>query len=319
MMRRACLVFILLSCLISIFTAAVADAPNYTAEEIKTITAEVFLERMLHPLPGYVKFADMNALGQKVKQSSIAERELIMPMVVGTMMNTTLPELQRFQCCYVISVSGDQKAVPNLVDVLTMDKSETMRSVAAEALGDFPKSIGARDALLRASKREKSPKVLEVINKRLAQGEAEYTAEQIKSTTAETFIERLLRPEAGYAKFAAMHGLGQKAKKAGAIERGAIMTLVLKTMTDTKLNETQRFQCCYVISTCGDQQWVPDLIEVLENDKSETMRSVAAEALADFPGCAAAHDALLEAARRDTSPRVREVLIRRLGAEMPAD
>jgi hypothetical protein len=57
---------------------------------------------------------------------------------------------------------------------------------------------------------------------------------------------------------------------------------------------------------------------VLLGDQSDTMRAVAAEALAQFAASAAARDALLQAARRETSPNVLEVLTRRLGKEMPA-
>jgi murein DD-endopeptidase MepM/ murein hydrolase activator NlpD len=145
-----------------------------------------------------------------------------------------------------------------------------------------------------------------------------YTPEQIRSTSAETFLERMQNLEPGYWQFAALNALAQKAKEADAETRRPILSLVITAMKDKSRTEYQRFQCCYVISGCGDEQGVPDLIEVLLNDKSETMRSVAAEALAGFPKSAAAHDALLQAARQETSPKVREVLTRRLGQAMPA-
>lgn len=148
--------------------------------------------------------------------------------------------------------------------------------------------------------------------------DSRYTSEQIQSTSAETFLERMANPEPGYHRFAAMWALTAKAKGSDAVTRRSILSLVTAAMKDKSRTDYQRFQCCYVISGCGDEQGVPDLIEVLLNDKSETMRGVAAEALADFSNNKAARDALLQAARKETSPTVREVLTRRLGQEIPA-
>ena len=149
-------------------------------------------------------------------------------------------------------------------------------------------------------------------------GNASYTPDQIKSTSAETFLERMANPEPGYHQFAALWALTQKAKESDAEGRRSIRSLVVGAMHDRHRSEGQRFQCCYVLSGSGDEQAVPDLIKVLSDDESEIMRSVAAEALGQFPNSAAAHDALLQAARKETSPAVREVLTRRLGKELPA-
>ena len=99
---------------------------------------------------------------------------------------------------------------------------------------------------------------------------------------------------------------------------GVRCALVVKSMRDDSRPAMQRFQCCYVLSGSEDEQAIPDLIKVLTDDKSDVMRSVAAEALAVFPKNAAAHDALIQAAKNERSHRVREVLARRLGQEMPA-
>ncbi|HEX2922551.1 MAG TPA: HEAT repeat domain-containing protein, partial [Chloroflexota bacterium] len=144
-------------------------------------------------------------------------------------------------------------------------------------------------------------------------GSQEYTPEEIRGTSAETFLDRLQNGESGYHPFAALHALTQKAKESEASQRRSIITVVVKAMHDTQRPVNQRFQCCYVLSGCGDEQSVPELIKVLFNDASDTMRGVAAEALADFPKNTAAHEALLKAARQDNSPNVREVLTRRLG------
>jgi murein DD-endopeptidase MepM/ murein hydrolase activator NlpD len=132
------------------------------------------------------------------------------------------------------------------------------------------------------------------------------------------FLERMLTPEPGHGQFDALRALALKAKQSDPDARARIISLVVAAMLDKQRSVYQRYQCCYVLSGCGDERAVPHLIQVLLHDESETMRGVAAEALADFPNSTAAHDALLQAARQETNPTVREVLTRRLGQAMPA-
>jgi HEAT repeat protein len=316
-MCRACCIALLTICLITGLTslprvvqaqAGQGETLEYTADQIKSTPAETFLARMATPEPGYQQFAAMHALGKKAKDSDPKARWTILNMVVTAMNDTTRGVNQRFQCCYVISDCGDEQWVPTLVHVLTSDPSETMRSVAAEALGSFLTSNAAKDALRQAAQVEKNPKVLEVINRLLNPAAAEYTPEQIKSISAETFLERMAKPEAGYQKFAAMHALGRKAKDSDANARRTILTMVVTAMNDKSRTEFQRFQCCYVISDCRDEQWVSPLIDVLLNDPSPVMRSVAAEALGAFPKNAAAKNALRQASQEEKSPQVLEVV-----------
>lgn len=326
-MHRFCHIAVLALCLTTALTSltcmvqAQQTSPGndleYTIEQIQSTTAQTFLERMAKPEPGYQQFAALHALGRKAKESDSETRRGILDLVVWAMNDKTRTEYQRFQCCYVISDSGDERGVPYLADVLRTDPSATMRSVAAEALGYFKNSTAALDALLKAAQLEKDPKVLDVINRRLNQGNANYTPEQIKSTPAETFLARMKQAEAGYGTFAAMHALGKKAKDSNASDRWTILSMVVKAMNDKTRTEYQRFQCCYVISDCGDEQWVPCLVNVLMKDPSVTMRSVAAEALGLFRNCAAARAALLQAALRETDQKVLDVISRVLG-RMPS-
>ncbi len=148
-------------------------------------------------------------------------------------------------------------------------------------------------------------------------GNLKYTPEQIRDTSAEVFLERMLHREPGYHQFAALQALTQKVKDGEALAQREMVSMVIAVMKDKSRPLYQRWQCCYVLSGSGAEQGVPDLIEVLLHDDSPIVRAVAAEALAKFPQSAAAHDALLQAAGQETSPRVREVLARRLGEEMP--
>ena len=327
-MHRFCHIAVLALCLTTALTSltcmvqAQQTSPGndleYTIEQIQSTTAQTFLERMAKPEPGYANFAALHALGRKAKDSDLQTRTSILTMVVTAMNDKSRTEQQRFKCGYVISDCGDEQWVPALVDVLFDDPSVTMRSVAAEALANFSNSAEAQDALLRAAQQEKSQKVLDVINRRLNKGAAEYAPDLIESTSAETFLERMMNPEAGFAKFAAMHALGRKARESDANGRQAILSVVVAAMKDTSRSIYQRFQCCYVIAECQDEKWVPYLVDVLMKDTASTMRSVAAEALGKFPNNATAHDALVQAARQETNQSVLEVLNRLLGKKAPA-
>jgi len=320
--------------------APAVSASQRRLQEVLNTPTEVLLWRMLYPDQDAQtdNFGAMNALLQKAKASDPEERKLILTLVSQAMQDPRHPESRRWQCCYVLSGSYDESVIPDLAKVLRTEKSELMRSIAAEALADclrdFPRSA-ARDALLQAARTDRSPKVREVLTRRLGPSlpaleaapaappataevpAGEYSPLQVQSLSAEALLQRLATKEEGYNDFAAMHALSQKMTDDQAAGRRQVLSLVVATMKDTRRSIYQRWQCCYVISGSGDERGVPDLIPMLR-DPSATMRGVAAEALAQFPKNAAAHDALLQAAREETDPTVREVLTRRLGAETPA-
>jgi murein DD-endopeptidase MepM/ murein hydrolase activator NlpD len=311
----------------------------YPGEQIRSTSAKVFLDRMVTPEANYDSFAACHALVTKARESDAEGRGAVVAAVGAAMKNTRWPEYPRWLCCYILSSIGDARAVPDLSQVLLHDGSEVVRTVAAEAMADLEarsKSPAAHDALVQAADQEQSARVREVLARRLGQtlptsapatapeaaagqsGAASYTAEEIKRTSAEVFLERMLQPEPGYDRFAAMNALAQKAKESEAATRRQILSLAIAAMKDTRRPVYQRWQCCYVLSGSGDEQVVPELIEVLLHDDSEVMRGVAVDALAEFPQNAAAHDALLQAARRETSENVREALRRNLGEAAPA-
>ena len=324
--------------------AAGAGDLKYAPEQIRDTSADVFLERMLHAEAGYHKFAALWALTQKVKESAAREQRWMVSMVIAAMKDTKRPVYQRWQCCYVLSGSGAEQGVPDLIDVLLHDDSDIVRSVAAEALAGFAQSAAAHDAPLRAAREEASPRVRDVLARHLGKempakeprsapeavsrsrstsptraefGSVTYTPEQIRDTSAEIFLERMNKAEPGYHPFAAMRALTAKAKEGSAAARRRVVALVTGAMYDTRRPVYQRYQCCYVLSDSGTKQAVPDLAQVLLHDESSTMRGVAAEALGKFDRNAAARDALLQAARQETDPSVRETLSRHLGEAMP--
>ncbi len=127
-MRRICYIGVLAVCLVTalimlprIVQAQQSDQTKdleYTRDQIKDTPAEVFLDRLAKAEPGYDQWAAMHALGKKAKDSNADDRRTILTMVVKVMNDTKRSEYQRFQCCYVIGEAGDEKWVPELVDVL---------------------------------------------------------------------------------------------------------------------------------------------------------------------------------------------------------
>lgn len=324
---------------------------KYTAEQIRSTSVETFLERMGSAEPGYQQFAALQALVKKVKESEAGEQREMVSMVIAAMKDKSRPMYQRWQCCYVLSGSGAEQGVPDLVDVLLHDESEIVRSVAAEALGEFADNAAAHDALLEAARQERSPRVRETLARHLGsemsaaeqrpaptstpvsaptaeeripvstsssfegitnppggfhRGSLMYSPEQIRITSAEVFLERMLYPQQDYNQFAALNALIQKVKESDPVARDQIMSLVIGAMHDESRLPYQRWQCCRVISASQYEQGVPDLIQVLLHDESETVRGVAEEALKQFPANAETREALSQAARQGGRSRPRE-------------
>jgi len=303
-----------------------ANDLKYTPEQITDIPAETFLALMEIPEPGYHQFAAMWALTQKIRDADPDAREYLASMVIGIMLDKSRTVNQRFQCCYVISGSREERGVPGLINILLNDESEIMRSVAVKALARFLHNDAARGALLQSIASEKSSRVREALDSHLdvdvLEGKAPmdrmYTPEQITNTPAKVFLQRLASSQPGYHQSAALRALTEKMKQADKREQSAIRHMTILTMKDESRPIVQRWQCCYVLSNSGDVRGIPDLVFVLLSDESEVMRAVAAEALVMFRGDKLARSALLKSASTETSERVLNVLRRRLGEDMPA-
>lgn len=142
--------------------------------------------------------------------------------------------------------------------------------------------------------------------------------DETQRKSAEALLEQIQRAEQGAAKFAAIDAVVKKCKESDAAGRSAILSLALARIKDKSREVWDRWPYCYVISGSGYEQGVPDLIQVLLHDENEAMRAVAAEALGGLPNNAAARDALLQAARKETNQWVRDTLAGYLGEAMPA-
>lgn len=149
-------------------------------------------------------------------------------------------------------------------------------------------------------------------------GDSANKPNETQQKSAEALFKQIRDAKPGQATFEAIDAVAKKIRETDAVDRRAILSLFITTMKDKSLVEPLRWPCCYVISLSGDEQGIPDLIEVLLKDESDIMRCVAAEALGGLPNNAAAHDALLQAARKDNNPEVRRVIAKYLGQTMPA-
>jgi len=91
-------------------------------------------------------------------------------------------------------------------------------------------------------------------------------------------------------------------------------------MKDINRSILDRWPCCYVISGIGYEPGAADMIDELLRDEVEIMRAVAAEALGSMYKKTAStviHDALVQAARTDTSQLVRDTVAKYLSVATP--
>ncbi|MCX6376761.1 MAG: HEAT repeat domain-containing protein, partial [Armatimonadetes bacterium] len=293
-MRSNCCFAVCAICLIAISALplypAQADGTggaSYTAEQISSTSAEVFLDRMLNQEPGYWQFAALNALIQKAKDADAVGRQYIRSLVVTVMKDKTRAIYQRWQCCYVISGSRDEPGVPDLIDVLLRDESEVMRSVAAEALGKLSGRIkAARDALLQAARTETSERVRETIAKYLGKDMPALEPSPLpppgsvvvpsprppapiriivpspafprpirvigpspaQRNSANVLLQQIWGAAPGKPKFDAIDAVVRTLKDMDAADRSAILSIFVSAMKGGGLTITQRWPCCYVIS-----------------------------------------------------------------------
>ncbi len=145
---------------------AQAAEKRYTEEEIQATDAAIFFEGLARPPNGYHRFASLWALTEKARMGNVATKKEIADRAIEIVRDPTQPVHQRWQCCYVLPATEDERAVAVLALVLQEDESETLRGVAACALGQFDTS-DALDALKQAAEDEQSEAVLDWIRRAL--------------------------------------------------------------------------------------------------------------------------------------------------------
>jgi len=157
---------------------APAQAPRSTGQpgdlspapdDTKRKWAAKLLEEVQNADHGAAQFAAIDDLARKVKESDAAGRSAILSVLITTMKDKSLAVNLRWPCCYVISRSGDERGMLDLIQTLLHDESNIVRTVAAEALGQLPNNTAAHDALLLAARSETDQSVRDVIARHLGQ------------------------------------------------------------------------------------------------------------------------------------------------------
>ena len=302
-------------------------SPASQPDEAHRTAADALLARIWRAEPGQPKFDAIDAVVKTYKESDAATQNAIAWLCLTYMKDKSRAALDRWPCCYVLTRSGYVQAVPDLIDVLLHDEMEAMRAVAAEALGGLYRETGddaIRDALIQSARTDTSKWVLETI--------ARYVSNEVVNPrpggpdeahrkAADALLARIWRAEPGQPKFDAIDAVVKKYKESDVATRNAIAWLCLTYMKDKSRGVLDRWPCCYVLTRAKYSQAVPDLIDVLLRDEVEAMRAVAAEALGGLyidTRNTAIRDALVQAARTDKSKRVRDVIAKYLGKDMPA-
>lgn len=320
-MRRLCFLMLFMLCLISTSLLAQIGDKMYTPEQIKSNSAQYFIEKMSAIEPGYQQFAALNALIEKAKGSDANTRRSIISMIEATISDNNKPHNQRWQCCNALGYIGDEKVVPFLAQVI-QDKRSNIGGFAAEALGRLYKdthNAAARDVLLNAAR--DNPSIQDIVVRYVgetviakdgypapAARDFEYTQEQAMSIPTEIFLRRLLYPEPNCDTFAAMKALIEKAKRSDEVAREQMMAQIIAAMLNKQAPASQRWQCCYVISDSGYEPGIPYLVKVLSDERDETMRAVAAEALGKLSKNKTAYDALVQSSQKETSEQVLQTI-----------
>lgn len=299
----------------------------YTPEQIQSTDAMLFFQRIGDPEPGYQGLAALRALDEKARMGDAATRRKVANRAMEIIRDRSETSYRRWNCCYILSATGDERGIAVLGRVLAEETDETLKSVAACALGQYT-TDAAQKALEQAAKQPHSAQVRESIEKALAgefrksEGDREsartpvprdptaqagnrmYSGERIRERSADFFFERLGDTEPGYHRFAALQALAEKHKNGDAATKEQIVTRAIEILEDRSRSPLQRWQCCYVLSGTGDERGIPVLARVLLEDGNEIVRDVAACALGRYTA-EAARKALEQAAKLERSERVK--------------
>lgn len=135
-----------------------AQQDKYTDQEVQGASVATFFERLATPQRGKHQFAPMWALQEKVATGGKPVVDEILERGAQIALDDSAPMPKRWHTCYVLSGTGDPRAIPVLGTVLTDDLSSLVRSVAACAIGAFDDDQ-ARALLMKAAQTEKDPKV----------------------------------------------------------------------------------------------------------------------------------------------------------------
>lgn len=130
---------------------------KYTEEQVKEKSVVFFFERIGDPEAGYHAFSPLWALTEKGESGGQAIRDEIFKLgseIIASDQNM----YRRWVSCYVLSGVGEERSIPVLANALKNDKDQTVRGVAACALGKYT-SEEAKKILREQLKVEKTEDV----------------------------------------------------------------------------------------------------------------------------------------------------------------
>lgn len=285
--------------------------------------ADAILQKIWDAAPGQPKFDAISAVVDTYKASDAATQNAIVWLCLTYMKDTTRGVLDRWPCCYVLSSAGCRQAIPDLIEVLFKDDVEAMRAVAAEALGSLylqTSNKTIREALLEAAHKDSSQRVRDTIAKYVDDSKSAPVPnppDDNHRKTADAILQQIWDAAPGQPKFDAINNVVAKYKQSDASTQHAVTWLCLTYMNLKTRAVLDRWPCCYVLSHANYQQAIPNLISLLQNDRVEAMRAVAAESLGEFyktnPGNTAIRDALTGAYQNDSSEWVHKTIAKYIG------
>lgn len=111
---------------------------RYARAEVERMSVDDLFVRVAQPDPAYHNFAAPYALGAKARIAGGATRDEIVRRTSTLLRDEASQDYSRFLYCYLLSATGDPRAIPELERALVSDPRSDVRGAAACALGALP-------------------------------------------------------------------------------------------------------------------------------------------------------------------------------------
>lgn len=145
------------------------EPAEYSPEQVRSMPIAKLFALVESPDPEYKSFAPMSALQERWDMGDAADREAIEKQALKVLADPDGGA--NWQYCYLLSHTADPEFIPVLAGLLQSGE-ETMRGVAACALGQYGAQENATRALKNALETEQSEAVREWIRKAIDGGVA---------------------------------------------------------------------------------------------------------------------------------------------------
>lgn len=135
-------------------------------DEAHRQAADTLLQQIWNAEQGQPTFEAIDAVVARYKASDEATQNAIAWLCLEHMKDEKREVYRRWPCCYVPARAKCMESVGRLIEVMLRDEAETMRAVAAEALGGLyteTRGTTKRDSLLQAARTDQSTWVRDTI------------------------------------------------------------------------------------------------------------------------------------------------------------